>query len=216
MAEPVPFRAEYEAQYRGLPVKALGIRELVHIEGDRYRMTSSASSFLAKIIETSEFNLADDTLTPLAYDYERKGLGKNKAESARFDWAAGQASHEGTESALVTGTLDKLSYQYQLRSDVARALAEDRIDEVLEYEIADMEKRKTYRFAIAGMETVETPLGALSTVRVDRIRDDDKKRETSLWLAVDHAFLLVRLKQMEEDKGFELNLSSAVIDGQSL
>jgi hypothetical protein len=66
------------------------------------------------------------------------------------------------------------------------------------------------------METVETPLGALSTVRVDRIRDDDKKRETSLWLAVDHAFLLVRLKQMEEDKGFELNLSSAVIDGQSL
>ena len=87
---------------------------------------------------------------------------------------------------------------------------------MFEYEIADMEKRKVYRFAIAGMETMSTPLGELNTVRLDRIREADKKRETSLWLAVDHALLLVRLKQTEADKGFELNLNSAVLDGRPL
>jgi len=216
MAEPVPFRAEYEAQYQGLPVKARGIRELVQLEGDRYRMTSSASSFLARIIETSEFRLTEEKLTPLAYDYKRQGLGKNKAESTQFDWTAGIASHDGTESLLAAGTLDKLSYQLQLRRDVARALAEGRSEAVLEYEIADMEKRKVYRFAIAGMETMSTPLGELNTVRLDRVREADKNRETSLWLAVDHAFLLVKLKQTEADKGFELNLNSAVLDGRPL
>jgi len=66
------------------------------------------------------------------------------------------------------------------------------------------------------METMSTPLGELNTVRLDRVREADKNRETSLWLAVDHALLLVRLKQTEADKGFELNLNSAVLDGRPL
>ena len=52
--------------------------------------------------------------------------------------------------------------------------------------------------------------------RVERVRDDDDDKETSLWLAVDHAYLLVRLKQVEDDRGFELNLNAAVVDGQPL
>ena len=48
-AEPAEFRAEYVAEYRGLPVKARGVRELVKLQDNRYRFVSSASSLFAQV-----------------------------------------------------------------------------------------------------------------------------------------------------------------------
>ncbi|MDA0979551.1 MAG: DUF3108 domain-containing protein [Proteobacteria bacterium] len=214
-AQPLEYRAEYVAEYRGLPVRAKGIRELVRLEDNRYRMSSLATSFLAKISETSEFVLEGDTLQPQGYQYRRTGLGKNKSESSQFDWASGLLIAGDLTSELAPGTHDKLSYQYQLRLDVAEAITTGVNDPILEYLVADEEKRKLYRFEIVGEETIETPVGAMNTVRVERLREDSN-RETIFWLAVDHDFVLVKFIQLEGDKGFELNLSSATVGGVAL
>jgi hypothetical protein len=211
-AEPAIYRAEYVAEYQGLPVKAKATRELIKLDDQRYRLVSSAKSVLASVTESTEFELDDSDLSPVFYSYVREGLGKNKIESSRFDWRSGIVEHEGTTSELSPGTLDKLSYQYKLRADVAHAYASDNKQAVLEYTIADEEKRKQYRFRISGEEFMKTPIGELRAVRIDRIREDDE-RQTSLWLAVDLEFLLVKLIQKEKNRGFELNLKDATING---
>jgi len=201
-----PYTAEYRGEYQGLPVKAKGIRQLSQLEDGSYRLTSSASAMFMNVEEVSEFRLHEGRVVPTSYDYQRKTLGKTKAESVTFDWQAMRASHEGTTSELVTGTLDKLGYQVQLRLDVAEALGKDTSQSPeLEYTIADEEKRKAYRFTFIGEETLSTPAGELRTIAVERYRED-RDRRTTVWLALDHQLLLVRLKQEEPDKGFELNL----------
>ena len=124
-AEPVPFHAEYVAEYRGLPIKAKGIRELVMLDDHTFKLQSSATSLLANVSEVSEFEYIDGEIKPLRYDYARTGLGKNKKESGQFNWTHDILEHNGSSSPLTEGTLDKLSYQYQLQTDVARAIAEN-------------------------------------------------------------------------------------------
>lgn len=207
LAEPALFHAEYIAQYQGLPIKAKGVRELTRLGDNHYRLISSASSIFINIVESTEFDINGSHLQPAKYHYERKGMGKNKQVSSSFDWQENLVTHKGTTSALTAGTLDKLSYQYKLRLDVAQAIADSEQNPKLEYTIADEEKRKIYKFRIAGRETLDTPLGELRTIRIDRIRQDTD-RQTSLWLALDHDLILVKLKQQEQKKGFELNLQS--------
>ena len=212
---PAEFRAEYVAEYRGLPVRARGIRELIRLEDGRYRLTSSAKSMFIKISETSEFVLDGDTLLPADYQYTRTGIGKNKSESSHFNWEDGELLANGETFELSDSAFDKLSYQYQLQRDVAEAIQSGKVQEVLEYTVTDEANSKQYRFEIVGKEAIDTPLGELMTVRVDRIREGSD-RQTSFWLAVDHEFLLVRLEQIEDDKGFELNLDAATINGVAL
>lgn len=211
-AEPAEFRAEYVAEYRGLPVKAKGIRELVKLEGNRYRLVSAARSIFAQVTETSDFEIGPGAIRPVRYEYIRKGLGENKHELSEFDWEQQTMQFGGETSVLEPGLLDKLSYQYKLRMDVAAAMTEADLTLPLVYEIADEEKRKLYRFRISGTEVLPTPIGDLETVRVERMRADTERR-TTFWLAVKHDFLLVRLEQLEADKGFELNLNAATLNG---
>ncbi|MFT7220892.1 MAG: hypothetical protein ACI8Z1_002512 [Candidatus Azotimanducaceae bacterium] len=211
------FRAEYIAKYQGLPIKAKGIRELKRTRTGDYHMVSSADSMLAQVNESTRFALRDGKVRPDWYQYERTGIGKNKLESGHFDWEEMHHLADDQATLLVDLTLDKLSYQIQLRLDVARAIEESGFQgQVFTYLVADQEKRRTYTFQITGQETLNTPMGNLPTVRLERVRENqrdgkaDSKRRTQLWLATEHDYLLVRLKQEDRGKGFELNLSQFV------
>ncbi len=206
-----PFRAEYVAEFQGLPVKARGTRTLELLGDNRYRLSSSADSLMVKVLEFSEFTIEGEQLIPIHYQYERKGIGRNKFEASEFDWDSALVTHDEGQTLLLPQTLDKLSYQYQLRMDVAAAINEGTTEELLSYIIADEEKRKEYVFRIAGTETLSTPIGDLETIRVERIHDepddqDEPQRSTAMWLSGDHDYVLVRLLIEEGKRGFELNL----------
>lgn len=208
------FRAEYIAEYRGFPIKAKGIRELKRTNTGEYNMVSSADAMLAQVNESTRFELRDGKVRPNWYQYDRRGIGKNKLESGHFDWEEMHHLAADQTTPLVDLTLDKLSYQIQLRLDVARAMKGSGIQgQVFTYLVADQEKRRTYTFQITGQETLHTPMGDLPTVRLERVRENqpdekaDSIRRTRLWLATEHDYLLVRLKQEDAGKGFELNLS---------
>ncbi len=70
---------------------------------------------IAKVVETAIFSIADDQLMPSRYDYARGGMGKSKQAFITFNYADKSLQHEDGTSGLVEGTLDKLSYQYQLK-----------------------------------------------------------------------------------------------------
>ncbi len=218
IANPAPFRAVYKADYKGMPVTAVGIRELKLIEGNKYILSSSAKSFLATIVEHTIFLFEEQQLTPLEYRYKRTGIGKNRKSTLTFDWQThmvGDAAN-AWEMEISSGVLDKLLYQFKMRQDLQTAAKMDQPWPEMVYQIADGGRLKTYIFKVTGEEDIETPVGKIRTVKTIRIRKNGG-RTTTFWLAPDYEFMLIRLRQIEKNgKGFELLLKEAEFDGKQV
>tara|TARA_B100001964_G_scaffold245506_1_gene332918 strand:+ start:4477 stop:5325 length:849 start_codon:yes stop_codon:yes gene_type:complete len=217
-AEPIPFRAVYKADYKGLPVSAVGIRELKRIENGKYQLSSTAQSFFVSVFEKSIFELHDQYPLPLEYDYKRTGIGKNRDTTLTFDRQTGKVVSEQGEWEIeaTKGILDKLSYQYRMREDLKHALKKGQSWPDLNYQVADNGRIKTYNFEITGEEFIDTPVGRIKTVKAIRIRKNGG-RSTTFWLAPDYEFLLIRLLQTEKNgKGFELLLKEAQFGSQQV
>ena len=215
-AEIKTFRAEYRAEYQGLPIKAKAIRKLDKNTDNRFRFVSTVNSVFIRVIETSEFEYENLQIRPLNYDYKRKGLGREKREKLTFDWRKKSLLFNSKElSPLAAGTLDKLSLQLKLREDVAQIKAANDPIFNLSYIIADKSKRKPYHFKILPDEMLETSLGYIRTIPIERMRND-RMRQTRFWLSPEFNFLIVKALQIENEGSFELNLIEAEIDGQTL
>jgi hypothetical protein len=213
-APPVqPFTAVYQANYSGINVTAT--RSLKVLDDGSAELRFSAKSWLATIEEFSILRWQGQHLQPQRYEYHRVGMGRDRHAVLTFDWHKGKVRNnvEGKpwSMALPAGTLDKLSYQLQLQSDLLHRNATP------PYSVADGGRLKEYHFAVEGEEILQTPLGAIATVKVRRVRPTNDERTTYLWLAKDWDYLLVRLRQQEDDgKNYEINLASAEINGQAV
>ncbi|MGD8630929.1 MAG: DUF3108 domain-containing protein, partial [Gammaproteobacteria bacterium] len=90
------------------------------------------------------------------------------------------------------GTLDKLASQLAMML----ALRAGKTD--MAFNIADDGKLREYRFKVVGKETLELPAGTFDTVKITRLRDNNK-RETYVWCAPELNYLPVRIWQREKD-----------------
>ncbi|BFM17212.1 hypothetical protein R50073_33950 [Maricurvus nonylphenolicus] len=213
-SQPLPFEAVYQANYSGLKVTAK--RSLKKLPNGNHELRFSAKSWIASIEEFSQFQWNDSgQLVPQLYEYHRTGLGKDRHAVLTFDWQEGKVTNNVQQKPwsmdVPQATLDKLSYQLQLRNDLLNASPD------LQYQVADGGRLKDYSFELMGEEVLQTPIGKVNTVKIKRIRAADKKRITYLWLAQDWNYLVVRLRQQEKDgKHYEINLARAELDGQSL
>jgi Protein of unknown function (DUF3108) len=217
-AEPTPFRAVYKADYKGLPVSVVGVRELRQIEDSKYLLSSTAKSFFASVTEQSIFTLDEQHPVPLEYQYKRTGIGKNRKVLLTFDRQAGKviSEIEPWDIDVTSETLDKLLYQYKMREDLHEALQNGQPWPDMNYKVADGGRIKNYNFKVTGEEFIVTPIGRIRTVKAIRIRKDGD-RTTTFWLAPDYEFMLVRLLQTErKGKGFELLLTEAEFDGEQV
>ena len=216
LAKPAPdptlFKAAYVAKFQGLQIEAKGVRELQRLENGAYRLTSSATSMLARVLETSEFSFAGGQLKPIRYEYTRRGMGKSKQAFIAFDYGSKTLQHQDGTSEFIGGTLDKLSYQYQLTLDLANLASSERSSNTFEYVVADGDKLKNYRFRVAGEEVLATPTGDILTVKIERVREHNSDRQTTFWLAKDYDYLLTKFKQQGNSKRFELSLESFTLN----
>ena len=216
---PTPFKAVYKADYKGLPVRATGIRELQRDADNRFVLTSTATSIFASVSEVSHLTLTpENKLMPTEYQYHRQGIGKNRDTVLRFDWPSRQvlslAPGDLWTLQIPPGALDKLPYQLQMRYELLTAYRQQQPWPHLSYQVADDGQLKTYSFEVLGEENVTTPIGNFTALKISRIRTESA-RTTTFWLAPAYDFLLIRFLQ-EETKGggFELTLKEAYFQGQ--
>lgn len=220
-AEPAEFRAEYQANIKGVPIGASGTRTLEKVGENRYLLSSSAGNFLGKVREQSLFTLeANGDVRPLEYRYNRSGLGRNRDAVLSFDWERNRVLNDVQsrpwEMDIPDGTLDKLLYQLKVRLDLEEAWLQNKPWPELTYHIADGGKTKVYRFTVMGTDVIDTPMGQFETIKVSRMRED-KDYTTIVWLAPAYEFLLVRLRVFEEeDDGLELLIKAAEFNGQAI
>lgn len=209
-----PYHASYKASWKaGIPISGKAEQKLQQTDEGQWKLSFSAKTFFIKITEDSHFQWQNSTIQPEHYEYHRSGLVKPRKAILDFDWQQQRVTNnvqsKPWKMPLATDTLDKLSYQLQLRQDLLQGKEE------LSYVIADGGKAKEYRFQQVGEALLETDLGTFKTVIIDRIRQDDSPRHTRLWLAPDWDFLPIKLQQKEKDgQVYEMLLKDATMADQ--
>ncbi len=148
--------------------------------------------------EESHFSIIDGKIVPKSYHYVKKKRGKLIKESVTFD-VANRRIHSSSASGekifpFNGDESDKLIYQFRIRAALRRG------ERDLEFPVIDRQKLKLYRFKVGKRELLDTPVGKIEAVRVDRL--DDKKRKTSLWFAPALDYLPVKIVQTTKDRQF--------------
>ncbi|MDD7806001.1 MAG: DUF3108 domain-containing protein [Endozoicomonas sp. (ex Botrylloides leachii)] len=210
-----PYTAELTGHMKGMPMKASGSRSLQkHTDGSWELNFDAGIGAFMDIAEHSSFNLSQGHIKPEAYSYKRSGLiGSKKEENARFDWKKAQVNWQKNKKKwaikLQQGALDNLSYQTQLRLDLAAGKKD------LSYLIVDEDEVYERSFTNEGEEFVQTSAGKLKAVKVKINRDNDK-RETYIWFAKDWDYFFIKLLQKEAGTEYTVEIKSASIDGQPI
>jgi len=212
--------AQYEASANGL--EATATRNLNRTDENSYRLSNSleasiAGQALANLDQASEFTIDGGRIVPLNYSYQLSGVSR-ASHTIFFNWDAEVAlSTEGDESwqlQLKEGVMDQLSYQVAIR----QALMDNTEDETsFSFEIIDGDAIEIQEYRLVGEEITSTPLGELSTLKLEQVREASDERVTEIWLALEWDFLLTRIEQLNSSGlRISLKLKSAKLDGNTI
>ena len=202
VADPLPrkFSVIYNFTRNGMNVGDVKRNLRTSSEGGYiFESVSEATGFISlfvrdKIIERSIWSYTNDRPRPSQYVYHRNGGSKERNVKLSFDWKEGVVTNtinnDPWQMHVSPATQDKLLYQLTLMIDL-KAGKKD-----LHYEIADGGTLKEYEFTVLGEENIETPVGRLDTVKLQRL---DDVRHTTIWCAKSLDFLPVRIEQVEKD-----------------
>lgn len=207
------YKAKYSARISGLNINA--VQKLEEIEPGVYRETLAAKNFIGSINEQTTFSLsAEQQLLPGKYSYTRSVFGKNRTEVQDFDWHNSKAHYrkdgsDKVEVELESGYLDMITHRLQLRQDLQAG------KQAFSYPVISRGKLKQYNYRVISEQILDTAVGPLNTVKVERITEDSDK-SVSVWLATDWDYLIVKLKQSKGRDSYKLDLRHAVINNKKI
>jgi hypothetical protein len=211
---PLPaFNAEYSLKRNGI-IMGTSTRSLSSASDGTFIYASStqATGIIAwfikdRIDEYSKWTFDGTQIRPLEYSYNRHGGDKTRQVKLNFDWqrhiVTNTIDGDPWRMEIPPDAQDKLVYQLAIMADLLNGKKN------LEYKIADGGKLKDYAFAIEGEEVLNTALGKVKTVRIQRIGD---RRDTTVWCAPQFSYLPVRLEQQDTD-GSELTMQITSVRG---
>jgi hypothetical protein len=212
---PTPYKASYQARAMGMRTQA--VRELSRNTDGTYVLEHGLQLRVMgttplRVSERSQFRWGSHGVEPLHYHLEQGGV-RRRDETIEFDWDNQVATlhRDGStrQDSLQAGMLDALSASAQasaLLAELAKTMDFAAGDIRLSYTLMAINMVDEQEFLIQGTETISTDMGELRTVRLQRVRDPDSRRSTTLWLAIDHEYNLVRLQQIEGSTSTELLL----------
>ena len=213
---------EHEASYtakikKGVSLKGKATRSLKRIEGNKWLYRFDVESFIADIKEKTVLIEENQHIKPIQYDYKLSAfLMSDRKRQVKFDWEKQTAinplkKNDWKLTSIPDNTYDQLSYQLQLLLDVSNHKTD------MTYQLAHKAKLRESQFVVLGEEVIDTQFGKLNSISAKKQRDDDAKRETYLWFSKDYPLLLLKMTQKEKDgEEYEIELSSAVIDGKKI
>lgn len=211
---PLPkFNAEYILKRNGITL-GTSTRSLSTAKDGTfiYSSTTQATGIIAWFVkdhidEYSKWIFDGKHIRPLQYVYNRHGGSKTREVKLHFDWQHNTVTNtidgDPWRMEIPPNAQDKLVYQLAIMYDLMNGKKD------LDYKIADGGKLKDYAFEIQGEEVLNTALGRLKTVRIQRIGD---KRDTTVWCAPQLSYLPVRLEQQDTD-GAELTMQLTSVKG---
>ncbi|MFN2361104.1 MAG: DUF3108 domain-containing protein [Marinobacter sp.] len=208
-----PMELSYNASMeKGISLNGSARRILEQRDDGTWRFRTDVDSFIADIDESLIFRWENNRVIPVRYRYELSGfLIKNREAAIDFDWDNKVASghHEGDRFSLELedGALDPMGYQLQLSQDIKAGKRE------MEYRVIDQGDYDTDRFAVVDEETLSANGEEIRTLKAEKVRDSDSKRQSLMWFAPEQDHLLIRFLQVEPDGSeYELTINEATVN----
>ncbi len=200
-----PFTASYRGEALGLSQAEFGERKLFQVDQNHYRFESAASAYVYSAQESSDFSWENNQAIPQSYRSETQTLFKTRKNRIHFDHAA----------KIISYTYKKKSGTMQLEGNIqdpltsfitlaSRLAAGETTISVAE---AKGRKIKHRTFQLIDTPTLLTErAGAIKTYHL-ALKDEDPKRQTEVWLHHQYPYIAVRIKQLDDDDQFLLELT---------
>ena len=146
----------------------------------------------ASIDEKSAGKFAGERIIPISYSYNQKTRKKNVIDKARFAGNKASGMYKGNAYTVQTpaNVLDRASLELAVARDLARNLP------TLQYNVMERGKVKQYVFKRIGNESLTTPAGTFTTVKLS-VQRSDKSRKTTYWMAKELTYLPVKMLHEE-------------------
>lgn len=208
-----PYRATYDTSALGMHLTLN--RELKTNGEGQYTLTNGGKILVAGFHEVAVFHVDGSEVIPKSYVYQGTGLINRRREvhfTPGADTLRSLYKGEWYELPYTDGTLDRMSQQEHLRLIL---MNDPRPRDDLSIRVADGRKVKDYEIRYVGEEVIETPLGPVKTLHLERLHDDPE-RESDVWVAPAWDYLIVKTLHVEDGNEVEMMLTSATIDGQAV
>jgi hypothetical protein len=207
----LPYQAKYKISSNSLTTTAT--RSLSK-QGNNWLLKQHAKLVFIRVSEESVIEDSDDGLRPLHYEYSNN-MSSRQDQNIDFHWTTQSATdkkyRKPWSSKISADTFDQLGAQLKMRE----ALMYDRLGGEISQTVVNRGKHKTYTIKKLGEETIDSPAGKLRTVKLLRSRPGSSS-ETTVWLAKDWNYLIVRLEQREDDEVYSLELINATLNGATV
>jgi hypothetical protein len=205
-AQLLPFDLNYKASMnQGIALNGTA-RTVLTQNGNNWLFNFKASMKVASLEHKSSFKYSNGQIVPQKYSFKRETFLKNKTYNIAFQ--NGSAVVGNNKYTLQGKVLDEANYELALQLDLIAG------KKSFSYNVATEKGIEKTAFKVVGYVDIKTPVGVLSTVQVQKVRDADSKRQTNIWFATDYNYILVALEQKEVDgKSYKVELKSGTIDG---
>lgn len=198
-----PFQASYQFSYNG---KNLGsaTRNLTKQGNNWFYDFSAKAGVIASARETSLFGFNDGKISAIQFKRTSKVLVHNNSMSINFNPSAKVINTQKDEKkrsfAWQPNVLDELNAELQIREDLKGEGIK------ASYKLADAKEIETRRFVKQGTETVKTPYGSFSTIKVV-LEHSKPERNTVFWLAPKLDYLPVKVSHNDGNSSYGLLLT---------
>lgn len=189
----------------------------------RIRSDAAGTHGMARLLRARDFEeavgrLRDGRFWPQRFVHRTTVAGIDDEWTADFDWSKGEVRiAEGRERRTldIDGyALDGLSLKVEMQRRL-RSSGDGLSDEELLFHLVDDDEIKRQQFRLLETERLETSLGCLDTVPVERVRSSDSKRYTRAWHAPTLDFVTVRLEHGKiGGNHMEMRITELVLDGR--
>lgn len=212
-----PYSATYTATWKAswFPITVEAHRSLKNIDKDMWQLSFEAYSSVADLSEISQFQFKDEQIKPDSYRYKTSGFLSKKHRLQEFHWDDKKVwlplrSIFGNYT-LEEGIQDNLSFQEQLRLDLAKGKTE------FDYKVTYKNRLKHYFFEVAGERKIKLKGQTISAIEVKQTNLKHKKEALSIWFAKDFDHLLIKLHKVRKNGNkHTILLKEAHLQGQTL
>jgi len=207
-----PFSAKYNL-IRSADIVGSATRTLEYLSAEQakysYKTDIEWLIFSDNRQETSLVKLDLHKVTPVQYNFQREGTGRDKNYAWQYDIpnniAINLKEKKEMEVVFPSNIQDKLSYHLQNRLN----LIQHPEQKLFVYPvISHSGKIKNYVYQYDGEEELMLPFGLVKAVRLKR-EVVEKKKVTYAWFAPELNYLMVKIQQIKSDvEQFQAQLTS--------
>lgn len=201
--KPKAYTATYQVFRNGSALGNATVK-LSAVGNNRWELTSNtigtgiAAIAGVEIIERSVLRWNEGKPETIDYNFDQKTGFKNKQRSVHVNSQSKRVDSQDKEKSFVlkyeTGVLDRHAVTVAVMQDLSEGKRGD-----LLYPVADRDEMQTHLYRVIGNEKMQTSMGTLNSVKVQRIRESANGKTTTLWLGSDKQFVPLRIEQREAD-----------------